>query len=608
MNKLIGRIFCSCLLAVLACVSVAQAQTIHLITAGDLRGFRGGAREGIQKDVANITNFFKRRVPTEQLKVTDIDGTMVSPNAIRQAVNALQAEENDTIVFYYSGHAAYDSDNGGQFFQLFDEKDNRENITRAEIRELMLRKNTRLVVLLTDCCNVFDENRKFGLKMGAMRGTVNTLAPVIDKLFFKTEGVVNITSSQVGQYSYALQDGSIFTVALIQTLEKVNHDLLKNDKVTWYEMLNQLSITANVLFKEKYPKGASPNGQMSQLPHAYEFPQLPRLGVAVMSLPMGNVRVSEVVPGMPGDKAGIKIGDVITFVNGEEVLSEPDYSRAIDSAPTVSKIKFQRDGKEMEVQVELLGDAIAPPVNNTNNNPTGGGQAIPDSRVYSGNTAPAQNGAQNGMQNGAQNGVPNNNGSGTVTRSVTPNNGPIFGASMNVTDNVITDVVPNSPAQLAGLMVGDRIVSFNNVSIQNGNDFSNAVDASEPTAILVIQKQGSNTTQQISVQLNKPGNAVQQGGQQVSPQERVQPQSQGAPIFGASLGVADNVIVAIIPNSPAATVGLEVGDRILKFNGMDIRNGQDFSQAVDASPKNAQLIIRDHRNNQEKSIVVSLNK
>ncbi|MDO4573931.1 MAG: PDZ domain-containing protein [Planctomycetia bacterium] len=594
-----------CLMLALGMSLSLYAQTLHLVTVGDLRGFRGEARQGIIRDIQNVTSMFQKSVPAHQLNLRNVDGEMTTPNAIAQTIRNLNTQPDDVIVFYYSGHAANDSTNGGQFFQLRDEKGEATSMKRVDVKYIMQEKDCRLVVLLTDCCNVFDENAKMGFKLAPTRGSVKVPTPAIQELFFNCKGVVDITSSKVGQYSYALKDGSIFTVAMVMSFEKMNNDAVNGVKITWQDVANDLTEKSSVLFKEKYPKGAPPQNQRSQVPHVYAYPGIPRLGISVLTQSVGNVRIEEVVPGFPGEKAGLRVRDVITFVNGQEVLDEREYAIAIDSSPTKCTITFKRNDQEMKVEAELNGEPREVPSTVSAASRTGGGNggsASLDPSVY-GNSNP-----QN--QNTEANAAP-------------VNNGPIFGVSIQ--GNTIVNVLPNSPASAAGLGIGDQILQMNGQAIRTGADFERAVDASPRAATLMILKKGDSSITTMSLLLNKPAEGTPPtvqatqttqttGGNQVAP-PATQPTTPPAPstpstvpVFGVSIQADGNRVVAVIPNSPAANIGIEVQDQILQFNGATIHNGSDFSRAVDASGKNAQLVIRDHRTNKEESIVVQLNK
>lgn len=566
-----------------------HAQTIHLVTVGELRGFRGEAREGIIRDIQNVTALFQKSLPEHQLNIRNVDGEMATPTAISQTIRNLNTQPEDTIVFYYSGHAASDSTDGGQFFQLSDEKGEAINLKRADVKNMMTEKGCRLVVLLTDCCNVFNESAKMGFKLAAVRSSIKKPTPLMQELFFNCHGVVDVTSSKIGQSSYALKDGSIFTVALVMSFEKMNHAAFHGKKITWRDMVNELTEKSNALFKEKFPKGAPPQNQPSQIPHAYTYPEIPRLGISVLTQSVGNVRVEEVASGFPGEKAGLRVGDVITHVNGQEVLDEPEYAAAIDYSPQRCEICFKRNNQEIKVEATLNGEPKERPSSASQSSPTStsgnGGSASLDPAIY-----------DNGNQQTAENQAP------------PVNNGPIFGVSIQ--GNIIVNVIPNSPASAAGLEKGDQILQMNGLAIRTGADFEKAVDTSPRTASLMILKKGASSITSMSLLLNKPSDGSSQTVQvsQTARANQPQPSATQPPVFGVSLQANGNQVVAVIPNSPAANIGIEVNDRIVQFNGITINNGNDFSRAVDSSPKNAQLVIRDHRTNKEESIVVQLNK
>ena len=65
--------------------------------------------------------------------------------------------------------------------------------------------------------------------------------------------------------------------------------------------------------------------------------------------------MTQVYEGDPADKAGIKTGDIIVEVEGEEVSSSRDLSRSIANATVGAQIPITilRDGQKKTVSVEL---------------------------------------------------------------------------------------------------------------------------------------------------------------------------------------------------------------------------------------------------------------
>jgi serine protease Do len=83
-----------------------------------------------------------------------------------------------------------------------------------------------------------------------------------------------------------------------------------------------------------------------------------------------GVLVTEVIPGNPADKAGIKAKDIITAVNGEKVKTSRELTAKAATLPVgeTTKITVLRDGKEKTLDVKVakrpltVADAGKPPV------------------------------------------------------------------------------------------------------------------------------------------------------------------------------------------------------------------------------------------------------
>ncbi|MCK7506255.1 MAG: S1C family serine protease [Desulfobacterales bacterium] len=68
-----------------------------------------------------------------------------------------------------------------------------------------------------------------------------------------------------------------------------------------------------------------------------------------------GVLVTEVVPGNPAEKAGIKAKDIITAVNGEKVKSSRELTAKAATLPVgeTTKITVVRDGQEKTLDVKV---------------------------------------------------------------------------------------------------------------------------------------------------------------------------------------------------------------------------------------------------------------
>jgi serine protease Do len=77
----------------------------------------------------------------------------------------------------------------------------------------------------------------------------------------------------------------------------------------------------------------------------------------------GGLLVTGVVPGSPGDKAGVKAGDVLKSVDGKEVANggQLRYSLATEGVGTTLNMRLWRDGVERQVPVTLAPPPENPP-------------------------------------------------------------------------------------------------------------------------------------------------------------------------------------------------------------------------------------------------------
>jgi len=73
-----------------------------------------------------------------------------------------------------------------------------------------------------------------------------------------------------------------------------------------------------------------------------------------------GAKIEKLTPGGPAEKFGVKVGDIVTAVNGEKVDSASQLTAAIRAQKAFAKVELTviRDGKEIRIPV-TLGDAEA---------------------------------------------------------------------------------------------------------------------------------------------------------------------------------------------------------------------------------------------------------
>ncbi|PKH55506.1 serine endoprotease DegQ [Shewanella sp. Choline-02u-19] len=150
--------------------------------------------------------------------------------------------------------------------------------------------------------------------------------------------------------------------------------------------------------------------------------------------------INEVMPDSAADKAGIKVGDIITSVNGRKIKSFQELRAKVATMGAGSKVEFGliRDGDEESVTA-TLGESTQ--------------------------TAEAAAGAVHPMLQGAK--LENADASSGVA---------------------ITDVAQGSPAAASGLIKGDVIVGVNRTKVKNLKSLKSVFEEQKGSVALKIQR------------------------------------------------------------------------------------------------------------------------
>ncbi len=157
---------------------------------------------------------------------------------------------------------------------------------------------------------------------------------------------------------------------------------------------------------------------------------------------------------------------------------------------------------------------------------------------------------------------------------------------------LITDVVPNSPADKAGLKQGDIILEYNGKPIKSLQTFRNDVALMNPGATinLKVYRKG----QYLNLPVTLVASAESASAPAVSAKLGIDVENL-SPEMGKQLGYTKGeegvVIVKVKPSSPAAMAGLRPGFLIVAVNHKKISNTADFNEALAESSKNKRILL-----------------
>lgn len=174
-----------------------------------------------------------------------------------------------------------------------------------------------------------------------------------------------------------------------------------------------------------------------------------------------GILVNRIYENSPAEKAGLKEGDVILECNGTKLEDPSDLQKIVIGSPigTVLKLKVLRENKTIFIDIK------------TDKMPSE--EKIEKSEM-------------------------SKNLLGIKVRDLLPKEKKETFYKFGV---VVVEVMPNSPADLAGIMEGDIIFTINQKQIKNSNDFKQIISSLKKGSIINIFLQRDNRTFYIAVRL-----------------------------------------------------------------------------------------------------------
>jgi serine protease Do len=183
--------------------------------------------------------------------------------------------------------------------------------------------------------------------------------------------------------------------------------------------------------------------------------------------------VGDVTPGKPGEKAGLKSGDVIVKIDGEEVKDSNDLTMKVTSHAPGSTVSLDviRDGKPMKINVTL------------GQRPTGLDWA----------KAPGSSGGNDNGDN--DNGsAENSSARGINVETLTPEVAQQLGLDPAPKGVVVTSVdADSSAADVGGIGRGSVIVAVDRHPVTNVADFKRLMAQAQGKPALLTTNNGGNT-------------------------------------------------------------------------------------------------------------------
>jgi serine protease Do len=175
----------------------------------------------------------------------------------------------------------------------------------------------------------------------------------------------------------------------------------------------------------------------------------------------------------------------------------------------------------------------------------------------------------------------------------------VYGVNSGVT---IASITPNGPAEKAGLLTGDTIVSVNGKTVKTGDELVAEISALKPgtSAKIGYIRNGKEASVEVTIADRAKLFAARLGGQDQNDEEG-QPQESkfGITVRGITKDLADRyqlpntkgvIVQDVKPDGFGETAGLSRGDIIVEINKQPVNSEDDFHR-IESQSKSGQDIV-----------------
>lgn len=167
-------------------------------------------------------------------------------------------------------------------------------------------------------------------------------------------------------------------------------------------------------------------------------------------------------------------------------------------------------------------------------------------------------------------------GTSSSTATSRPLPGPRLGVAWKSDDRdgfVVTQVVAGTPAEVAGLQIGDRLQMFNGVPIESEQQFRIDVLAAAPLATLTVQREPDDEPREIAVRLAG------------------HPSRLGITWSEDDAEPGSIILTSVVPGSASSVAGLATSDRVYEISHQRFANGDEFKELALSLPGPLEMLV-----------------
>ncbi len=175
---------------------------------------------------------------------------------------------------------------------------------------------------------------------------------------------------------------------------------------------------------------------------------------------------------------------------------------------------------------------------------------------------------------------------------------PLLAESLELPDTdgiLISDIIPDSPAEMAGIEQGDVIRKLDGQPVENTGAFRNTISSRKPGTIIEIEILRDGETQTISLETGlSPQESQMAASEDVFEKLGLKAEDVTEEI-AQQLGYRQDdgaVITAVDPTGAAARTGLRPGVLVTGVNNQRVRNAADFVEAAASAIHQERIVLR----------------
>ena len=165
---------------------------------------------------------------------------------------------------------------------------------------------------------------------------------------------------------------------------------------------------------------------------------------------------------------------------------------------------------------------------------------------------------------------------------------PLFVPTFRDLSADVEALVPGSPAAVAGIEIGDRVVSVNGNDIATKTELLDAVAKSKGQPIALELRRAGQTKRLTVTPTTDPGEVA--GGEE--------------PLYTIGVEETPALVTSVMHNSPASAAGFQSGDRVLSIEGQAIYTWAQMTAQVKEHPQKP-LRVEVLRNGQRVALTVT---